>query len=201
MSSKSQPCPSEETLLPVRWRGFGVFQGHLGHSWPGNFQQIHFSTLRPPGHGRSWLRADPLRRECLGSLQVQGFDLCSVSFYLGSSRLGGGFQPLHLFSGSSDHPDTEREKYHHCDLPYEPCTTGSEEHGRGSTHFGEIALSSSPRAAMPVLGCPARWGYPSVLESLGCSWHLPFACRAAPPLRHIPSRYCAAGSPLCCVFC
>lgn len=98
---------------------------------------------------------DLLRRECPGSLQVQGFDLCSVSFYLGSSRLGGGLQPLHLFSGSSDHTDTEREKYYHCDLSVEPCATGSEEHGRGGTHLGDTALSSSPRAAMTVLGCPA----------------------------------------------
>lgn len=80
------------------------------------------------------------------SLQEQRFDLCSVSFYLGSSHPGGGLQPLHLFSGSSDRPDIEREKYHGSDLPHEPCTTGSEEHGGGGTHLGDTGLSSSPRA-------------------------------------------------------
>lgn len=167
VSSSSQHCPSEESstayTLEKNWGISGASGAFL--SW--QLQEIHMG-------GVGW--AEPFRRKCLGSLQVQGFDCCSVSFYLHSQRVGGGLQPLLPFPVSSGHLDTERLKYHHCDLPYELCTAGSKEHGRhGSTHTGESALSSSCRAALPVLGCTARWVYLRVLESLGCSWHLAFA--------------------------
>ena len=171
----------------------GYFKGVWGI--PGLATSSRFTS--PPCsllamEGAGW--ADPLRRECLGSLQVQGFDLCSVSFYLGSSRLGGGLQPLHLFSGSSDHPDTDREKYHCCDLPYEPCTTGSEEHGKGGTHFGQQSQSSNASSGMPCTRelpeCAGKSGlflaFPLCLQGsstppahpmpLLCCWFTPLLC-------------------------
>ena len=195
MGSNSQPCPSEESSTPCtlerNWgisRVFGAFLAwqlpadlllHPAPSWP--WKELGGLTL---SGGNAWglcKYKDLISALFLSTLVLQGLEedsslsICSLAaqiiLTLTEKNITAVIYPTNLAL-------------------------------QGLKSMGKVApiLGSSLRAAMPVLGCPALGSYLSVLESLGCSWHFPFACRAAPPLQHIPCHYCAVGSPLCCVF-